>query len=376
MPSPASFVEAKLQKLCIKCKLLKSEFEIHHAQYCRECFAFNVKGKIKNKLKQRKGDDVVFNDDMAALVAFSGGSSSRLLLEILAEHHQASLPHRKGCFKKVVLAHIDERRLTNDRSAEQVFQLVQRVARLYPFDLKVRCISSELKQCSPLEISAQFKECTFLEDFYATLKYKMLSTIAIENDCNVVLLGDNMTNNAAMAMADMVKGRGFTVPLRMMAFDDISYPVPFSKPMLQVSQLEVDAFVHKIRDLESMQYPALSDSSSDSLTKVSKSFVYSLQADYPSTSSAISRTLSRAQTSVKKELSSPRCVLCHLPHEPLSEVWRDKNTIRQLKDHPKELDCEPLAGLCYGCRGLELDLNDPSAENVARVQSMMATENR
>jgi hypothetical protein len=133
-PDPPSRDQAiKIQKICTKCKKDSSSFLYRQEWCCWDCFQTSFRKKFKGcVVKGRRFK----NESLDMIAAYSGGISSRSMVELLRD---VACSSRKKVLMKVNIVHIDESAILNysfDKRLEIINNIKESVSNL-PFQCHV-----------------------------------------------------------------------------------------------------------------------------------------------------------------------------------------------------------------------------------------------
>ncbi|XP_068455473.1 cytoplasmic tRNA 2-thiolation protein 2 isoform X2 [Clinocottus analis] len=155
---------------------------------------------------------------------------------------------------------------------------------------------------------------TAREDLLNTLRQHLLVHTARSGGYSKVMLGDSCTRLAVKLLTSISLGRGAQLT-QDTGFQDSRYgDVTLLRPMRDYSAKEI-AFYNRLFGVPSVFTPGLDTKTTDksSIQRLTESFVTKLQADFPSTVSAIYRTGEKLQSACRSSSSvepCERCLLC------------------------------------------------------------------
>lgn len=225
---------------CQRCKedtaILKARGEYH----CKECYLRLVRGKQRKQMSSEKYKINYRKSTLGklekVLLAFSGGVSSLVLLDVLGnlllEQQQT---HRGLQGFEIVVVNIDEKKLSSlDKEVMSI--LPEILTRFKPVKITFKMVSLDsyvdLNSLKEIRIENDFtslanavdaQSCTFIdllsrcpnkssaEDLLTIVFEKLLLQAAYDEGCGTIVLGHSMTRIANEIIALTVKGRGSSI---------------------------------------------------------------------------------------------------------------------------------------------------------------------
>lgn len=225
---------------CQRCKedtaILKARGEYH----CKECYLRLVRGKQRKQMSSEKYKINYRKSTLGqlekVLLAFSGGLSSLVLLDVLGnlllEQQQT---HRGLQGFEIVVVNIDEKKLSSlDKEVMSI--LPEILTRFKPVKITFKMVSLDsyvdLNSLKEIRIENDFtslanavdaQSCTFIdllsrcpnkssaEDLLTIVFEKLLLQAAYDEGCGTIVLGHSMTRIANEIIALTVKGRGSSI---------------------------------------------------------------------------------------------------------------------------------------------------------------------
>lgn len=354
-----------VSKKCVKCKEATAAVVIRAGDaFCRGCF----KEYFIHKFRAMLGKNRVLFPGEKVLLAVSGGPSSCSMLGQVQEGLRQNA-HKKLRFSPGIVF-IDEggavgqsvenrRRMAAELQAvfkatgfpflvvplEQVLDLpssVVAVAAAAPSERAAgaykaavgHSIQSDAVGCqTPLDreetpladvpesrtlllqqLIGSAKTLTAREDLLNTLRQHLLVHTARTEGYTKVMLGDSCTRLAVKLLTSISLGRGAQLA-QDTGFSDSRYgDIMLVRPMRDYSAKEI-AYYNRMFSVPSVFMPGLDTKTTDksSIQRLTESFVTKLQADFPSTVSAIYRTSEKLQTAGQSSSTADpcdRCLLC------------------------------------------------------------------
>uniref|UniRef100_A0A8C3A2E9 Cytoplasmic tRNA 2-thiolation protein 2 n=1 Tax=Cyclopterus lumpus TaxID=8103 RepID=A0A8C3A2E9_CYCLU len=342
-----------VSKKCVKCKEATAAVVIRAGDaFCRGCF----KEYFIHKFRAMLGKNRVLFPGEKVLLAVSGGPSSCSMLAQVQEVNVVCLHQRKGGAVGQSLE--DRRRMAAELQAvfkatgfpflvvplEQVLDLPssvvaaapapsERAAGVYkkavgrfiqrdgggrqaPLEREETPLA-DVPECRTLllqQLVGSAKTLTAREDLLNTLRQHLLVHTARTEGYSKVMLGDSCTRLAVKLLTSISLGRGAQLA-QDTGFSDSRYgDIVLVRPMRDYSAKEI-AYYNRMFSVPSVFIPGLDTKTRDksSIQRLTESFVTKLQADFPSTVSAIYRTSEKLQTACTSSSSADhgdRCLLC------------------------------------------------------------------
>ncbi|KAF0460340.1 cytoplasmic tRNA 2-thiolation protein 2 [Gigaspora margarita] len=367
-PNEVDAVKIKpINKKCIKCKSTPTIL-IRHSTYCKQCFQHAFVGKFRKNMDKLRSAN---SQGEKVLVGFSGGPSSRAMLQLLSDYNEV-LPNersKKPLFSEVLVCHIDESPIFNlddsddhDVILNQIEQIAQnynypfiglRIEDIYSPDytssgaynkvLEVTLDKSSLQEIDELnakicqqETSTKKKlhllldgvsKLTAKEDLVWHLKQCLLINTARKNGCTKLLLGDCSTRLSIKIISFTSKGRGFSLPLDISGLNPWFGDVTILRPMKDTLSKEIGIY-NKFQGFETTIIKSLTTMMPPkaSIDRLTEEFVVKLERDFPSTVSTISRTAAKLTPSELID-SDNHCVICLMPFQKDNKIWQSRITV-------------------------------------------------
>ncbi|KAI5963607.1 CTU2 [Candida pseudojiufengensis] len=219
-------------EVCQKCKneqaILKARNELH----CRECFLRLVRGKQRKQMSdERYKVNYKRNKNEKVLLAYSGGISSLVLLDIIANLLAEQSEAHKG-LKGFDLVVINLNEYQYKSLSAKLDSILPQLWKRYsiPMNFKIISINDYLDENTLYAISLdnefksfakQIKTKTTIidllnkcpnkssaEDLLSIILHKLLLKAANKENCNTIIYAHSMTRIANEILALTVKGRG------------------------------------------------------------------------------------------------------------------------------------------------------------------------
>ncbi|ESQ53406.1 hypothetical protein EUTSA_v10025158mg [Eutrema salsugineum] len=293
------------ESVCVKCKcnepMVFGDGGSEDGRFCADCFRNNVFGKFRLAVTSH----AMITPSDNVLVAFSGGSSSRVALQFVHElqikalkNYEASRDRSLPVFG-VGVAFVDESAAYPSLSTGMVDAITwirSTVADLSPpeKDLHVVPIESVFGSDS-LEARDRFVKLldsvsdeTGKEDLLLHLRMLSLQKVASENGYNRLVLGSCTSRLASHVLTATVKGRGYSLSADIQHVD-ARWKVPIELPLRDCVWQEITRLCH----LDSLKTVELARHPQSGINDLVSSFVALLQEENPSRECTIVRTAAK-----------------------------------------------------------------------------------
>jgi tRNA(Ile)-lysidine synthase TilS/MesJ len=219
----------------------------------------SFRGSINHKVGIRKKDQI--------LVCFSGGYSSRALLQLLDDSW--SLDEKNHLGIKISVLYVDTSDVFGYTQIEQDanLELVHRVCKSYNLTLLIE----------------KMDKFAYKEDVFEIRLDKLIVDFARRNKFEKVMLGQNGTRLSSKLISDTSKGKGFSLPFSLAFVDNHHKDVVLCHPMRNFLAKEVGIYNYW-KKLEIC--PTLTGFLRDSnmtVSNLSETFILKLSFGFPST---------------------------------------------------------------------------------------------
>eukprot|EP00112_Aurelia_sp_Birch-Aquarium-sp1_P006914 Seg1755.4 transcript_id=Seg1755.4/GoldUCD/mRNA.D3Y31 product="Cytoplasmic tRNA 2-thiolation protein 2-B" protein_id=Seg1755.4/GoldUCD/D3Y31 len=385
---------------CMKCE--KKAIVLIRARdpICRTCFLHYFNHKFRATLGKSKA----IRQGEKALIAFSGGSSSCCLLNLIHDGLSENVHKKLRFIPQVVF--LDESAILDwtEAKTKTISGDVQTFCG--KLGLELDCISleqlfsqgSEGRSCSqeisdhcsdekstissktncPKEI---LKECfrnvkslTAKQDLLHCLRSRLLGIHAKEKGCTKIIVAETSTSLSIKLLSNIAQGRGGSLPFDVAVNDSRDDEIRVIRPMRELTSKEV-AFYNRLSNIEPIVTEGLDTkvAQNASLQRQTEAFVTNLQADFPSTVSTIFRTGDKLTLNEELKSTEETCVMCQTPivDNGSSSVHANKTKIENVNPDTNKGSCcgkgdggceksktvhvrihkdDVIARLCYGCR--------------------------
>ncbi|CAN6910772.1 unnamed protein product [Brassica oleracea] len=291
--------------LCVKCKcnepMTFGDGGSDDGRFCAECFRSNVYGKFRLAVTSH----AMITPSDNVLVAFSGGSSSRVALQFVHElqvkalkNYEASRDRSLPVFG-VGVAFVDESAAypaLYGGMSDAIAWVRSTVLSLSPpgKDLHVVPIESVFGSDSVeardrlVKLLDSVSDETGKEDLLLHLKMLSLQKVASENGYNRLVVGSCTSRLASHVLTATVKGRGYSLSADIQHVD-ARWKVPIVLPLRDCVWQEITRLCH----LDGLKTVELARHPQSGINDLVSSFVALLQEENPSRECTIVRTAAK-----------------------------------------------------------------------------------
>ncbi|CAH2076353.1 unnamed protein product [Thlaspi arvense] len=296
------------ESVCVKCKcnepMTFGDGGSDDGRFCAECFRNNVFGKFRLAVTSH----AMITPSDNVLVAFSGGSSSRVALQFVHElqikalkNYEASRDRSLPVFG-VGVAFVDESAAYPALSTEMVDAVSwirSTVTDLSPpaKDLHVVPIESVFGSDSIeardrlVKLLDSVSDETGKEDLVLHLKMLSLQKVASENGYTRLVVGSCTSRLASHVLTATVKGRGYSLSADIQHVD-ARWKVPIVLPLRDCIWQEITRLCH-LDGFDSLKTLELARHPQSGINDLVSSFVALLQEENPSRECTIVRTAAK-----------------------------------------------------------------------------------
>ncbi|KAL0726231.1 hypothetical protein Bca4012_022324 [Brassica carinata] len=298
--------EVKEESVCLKCKsnepMKFGDGGSDDGRFCADCFRSNVYGKFRLAVTSH----AMITPSDNVLVAFSGGSSSRVVLQFVHElqvkalnNYEASRDRSLPVFG-VGVAFVDESAAfpaaLSGEMGDAVAWVRSTVLSMSPpeKDLHVVPIESVFGSESIeardklLKLLDSVSDETGKEDLLLHLKMLSLQKVASENGYNRLVVGSCTSRLASHVLTATVKGRGYSLSADIQHVD-ARWKVPIVMPLRDCVWQEITRLCH----LDGLKTVELARHPQSGINDLVSSFVALLQEENPSRECTIVRTAAK-----------------------------------------------------------------------------------
>lgn len=299
-------IGVKKESVCLKCKcnepMTFGDGGSDDGRFCADCFRSNVYGKFRLAVTSH----AMITPSDNVLVAFSGGSSSRVALQFVHElqvkalkNYEASRDRSLPVFG-VGVAFVDESAAYPDALSSEMCDAVawvrSTVLSMSPpeKDLHVVPIESVFGSESVeargrlVKLLDSVSDETGKEDLLLHLKMLSLQKVASENGYNRLVVGSCTSRLASHVLTATVKGRGYSLSADIQHVD-ARWKVPIVLPLRDCVWQEIT----RLCQLDGLKTVELARHPQSGINDLVSSFVALLQEENPSRECTIVRTAAK-----------------------------------------------------------------------------------
>lgn len=380
-----------MSELCIKCGESQAVILIGtNGKFCRNCFQYHFSHKFRASL----GKNPVVRHGERVAVAFSGGSNSSALLNLLLAETSPDA-YKKLKFHPGIIF-IDDTAVLPDGdysdSLSAISAIMERSGLPYDvfkleevLDCQEKQPNDSLSQTS--DLSAQLKalfdsltSVTCKEELLYRMRCKLLTRKAKALGYQHVFLGETSTRLAVNILSNIAQGRGSRLPLDTQFSDGGCLEgVNLLRPLRDVTAKEVCVYnaMHKV---PTVFLPTFSTklASNSSIQRLTEDFIVSLSANFPSTETTIYRTSNKLQMNSQRLRSKNTthsdkngiCYLCGGPQD--KALSKDKAMALNAMNITKML-CNGQHGIPEACNKLASTFDEQCLEDNADTDEISPT---
>ncbi|ETI21330.1 hypothetical protein G647_07676 [Cladophialophora carrionii CBS 160.54] len=348
---------------CVDCQDHEANLTIRARRLCAACFSRYVNSKILKRMESHGFKHLAEDQKRRLFLPVSGGVSSLVLLQVLDAQLQRQIGNRNRTAYDLIVARVvlpDARDLAAIESEYQA--LAQRFPLhtflpLVPLHDVLRMdhrIHQDLSHLgielqaggSDEEIVDRILSCatsvTTRAELQSILLQRLLVSIAKHQNCEGVLWGHSDSRLAALALADVAKGRGGSVSSSITDGPSL-HGIKFNYPTRDLFKVELQSYAQAVAD------PLATEGEDDavgqptsgirnvSIDNLLSNYIMSQGEKYPSIMANVVRTASKLQVR-STENGVVACSFCVAPMTRSSDNSRvDQN-------------------LCYGCERMRQDI--------------------
>lgn len=349
---------------CVDCREREATLTIRNRRLCSVCFTSYVHSKILKRMGSYGLKNLPGEQKRRLFLPLSGGLSSLVLLQVLDFQLQKQIANRNKTTYDIVVARVvlpdelDSRSIKSDyealagRFATQTFlplldlHEVLRLDHQVERDLKELGIvrdDGEADQNFFLRIMHCSTSATAASDVQSILLKRLLVAVARDQGCENVLWGHSDTRLAALALADVAKGRGGSVSCSI-ADGQTLQGVDFNYPLRDLFKAELQTYARASsepilettveQDIPVGQPTNIRSTAIDSLLNT---YITSQGEKYPSIMANVVRTASKLEARRPAD-NATACPVCLMP------VMGTQGLLNR------------NSGLCYGCERMRQDM--------------------
>lgn len=290
------------QNLCVKCKVNEPVccgIGGENSRFCKDCFKNNLYGKFKQAVTY----NAMITPPDKVLVAFSGGPSSRVVLQFVHEmQYKAQKNYDANKDKSlpvfgVGVAFIDESSTHSftsqhiEKAIEDIRLIVSNLAppskELFVVPIESIFSSDGIDGKERLkELLDAVSDVTGKEDLLIRLRILLLQKIASENGYTRIVLGSCTSRIACHVISATVKGQGYSLSADIQ-YVDSRWEIPVVLPLRDCPAQELNTLCSLDGSLKIVE---LLNGPCSGINGLVSSFVKVLQEENPSRECTIVRT--------------------------------------------------------------------------------------
>lgn len=356
MPEPTP------RAVCVECRESDTDLNIRNRRLCIECFSRYVNSKVLKRMESYRFKTLAGDQRCRLLLPLSGGISSLVLLQVLDAQLQRQIAKRNMTAYDLIIAHV----VLPDESAsafndEQLGQLTQKFSShifLPKFEFSAslsldKTLEQDLKnlglerQSQELDVEfsnrimASTTSVTTRADLQSILLRRLIVAIATTHGCESIVWGHSDSRLAALALADVAKGRGGSVPSTI-ADGPSPFGVNFNHPLRDLFKTELDTYASILPEplVEAGAAPRLNNQPPSNLRNTAidallTDYINTQGLKYPSIMANVVRTAGKLEVR-----HGPN--LCQVCVQPIGSGSRRSQSI---------------STLCGGCERMKQEIN-------------------
>ncbi|KIW33747.1 uncharacterized protein PV07_00571 [Cladophialophora immunda] len=350
--------------LCVDCQERDASLDIRNRRLCATCFIRYVTSKILKRMESYRFKNLAGDQKRRLFLPLSGGVSSLVLLQVLDAQLQKQMENRNRTAYDLIIARVV---LPHTESQTEVGSQYRRVNTRFPLHnfLPLFCLHDVFRLDEKIErdlihlgINRQEGEpddeflrrvlscttsVTARTDLKSILLQRLLISIAQQQGCEAVLWGHSDSRLAALALADVAKGRGGSVPSTIADGPSV-HGVNFNYPARDLFKVELQTYARALSnplevdlsdDIPDRQASTIRNTSIDDLLS---NYINGQGLKYPSIMANVVRTASKLQVKAAADQEADACPICGMP------------AIKNLESSQEN------AVLCYGCARVKQDI--------------------
>ncbi len=357
--------------ICVDCRECEASLHVRNRYLCTRCFLLYINTKVHKRMESYRFKYLAEDDEKRRLfVPLSGGVSSLVLLQVLDAQLQRQVAVRNRTAYEIVVVRVLLPHEQDQDVAAAVKVDYERVARRYPLHTFLPLLSLEDVWSLDVDIEQDLGKGIGLErqsgeldnnkalllrmlscttsatarsDLQSILLRRLLVRVAKDQKCESILWGHSDSRLAALALADVAKGRGGSVPSTIA--DGLSmHGINFNYPLRDLFKAELQSYAQAVSnpvlqaaveaDTATQPLHTLRDTSIDSLLG---NYIYSQGEKYPGIMANVVRTAGKLQAR-KPDAGVIACSICIMP----------------IEGRQRRLDEDSF--LCYGCERMKQDI--------------------
>ncbi|KIY03785.1 uncharacterized protein Z520_00476 [Fonsecaea multimorphosa CBS 102226] len=349
--------------VCVDCQDRDACLDIRNRRLCATCFIRYVNSKILKRMESYRFKNLAGDQKRRLFLPLSGGVSSLVLLQVLDAQLQKQMENRNRSAYDLFIARVvlpDSETQAEVESQYQgvssrfplhnflslfylhdVFRLDERIERDL-IHLGINRQDGEPDDEFLHRVLSSTTSVTARADLKSILLQRLLVTIAKQETCEAVLWGHSDSRLAALALADVAKGRGGSVSSTI-ADGPSMHGLNFNYPARDLFKVELQTYARALPDpllieprddVSERQATTIRNTSIDDLLS---NYIDGQGVKYPSIMANVVRTASKLQVQATDHEANA-CPVCDMPAMTNSESSWGNNV------------------LCYGCARLKQDI--------------------
>ncbi|EXJ55772.1 hypothetical protein A1O7_08702 [Cladophialophora yegresii CBS 114405] len=348
---------------CVDCQDHEANLTIRARRLCAACFSRYVNSKILKRMESYGFKHLAADQKRRLFLPISGGVSSIVLLQVLDAQLQKQIGNRNRTAYDLIIARVV---LSDARDLGAIESEYQALAQRFPLhtflplvplhdvlrmDHRIHHDLSHLGIETPAagsdeEIVERIISCatsvTTRAELQSILLQRLLVSLAKHQNCEGVLWGHSDSRLAALALADVAKGRGGSVS-SLITDGPSLHGIKFNYPNRDLFKVELHSYVQVLADPLAFEREddavgqATSGIRNVSIDNLLSNYIMLQGEKYPSIMANVVRTASKLQVG-STENGVRACSFCVAPMTGTSDnSGEDQN-------------------LCYGCERMRQDL--------------------
>ncbi|KAJ9602880.1 Cytoplasmic tRNA 2-thiolation protein 2 [Cladophialophora chaetospira] len=348
---------------CVDCQETVASLTIRSRRLCASCFIRYVSSKILKRMESYRFRNLAGDQKRRLFLPISGGVSSLVLLQLLDSQLQRQIGNRNRTAYDLVIARVV---LPDTSGLATIDSEYQKLAQRFPLhnflplvslhevlqldagmrqDLTLLGIDDESgeseEECMQRILSSAMS-VTARADLQSILLRRLLVSLAKQQNCETVLWGHSDSRLAAIALADVAKGRGGSVSSHI-ADGRSLHGINFNYPARDLFKVELQTYAQALD--EPLTYATEGDATDQPTTSIRNtsidnllsSYITSQGEKYPSIMANVVRTASKLQTQKEGNGVVP-CTFCIMPTTGTGDDSADSLI------------------LCYGCTRMKQEI--------------------
>lgn len=343
---------------CVRCNEARATLQVRQGPLCETCFSSYIENKVfkhidilRQRLRFNRGDC------KKLLVAFSGGKSSTMLLDLLAKLVQKHREVHKTVYYEVFVAYVESGEgwdLDSLRQRYPNFTMhtvdIQSMEILANQNTVVEHGELRVEESNgPISTLSNFKGDNLdmcKKDILGMMQRKLLISFARSLGCIAVLYGDCMSKLAQTILSSTAQGRGGSLARELRVYQQNDLFI--LRPLREVLDVEVQQYV-RLNKLDTLitDRPGKAVRST-TIDELMREYLQDVHEKFPAIASTIMSTVAKLED--PSEVYADTCALCEAPCTDESK-WLQDITVQGLDPSPHNQT------ICYGClvmaRGLK-----------------------